>query len=87
LPSKPKLDRAFDSAFEALQNAEAIRAAEDDIRRESEFLFRCYSDPMYVMPDSTASDAAPESAQSDFPHSLQDFRSDGCEQHQQTIRG
>jgi hypothetical protein len=26
------------------------------------------------MPNSTASDAAPESAQSDFPHSLQDFR-------------
>ena len=28
---------------------------------------------MYVMPDSTACGAAPESAQSDFPHSLQDF--------------
>jgi hypothetical protein len=28
---------------------------------------------MYVMPDSTASDAAPESAQSDFPHSLKGF--------------
>jgi hypothetical protein len=25
---------------------------------------------MYVMPNSTASDAAPESAQYDFPHSL-----------------
>src|SRR5205807_2048221 len=45
LAEQAKLDRAFDSAFEALQNAEAIRAAEDDIRRESEFLFRCYSDP------------------------------------------
>ena len=28
---------------------------------------------MYVMPNSTASDAAPESAQSDFPHSLLGF--------------
>jgi hypothetical protein len=31
---------------------------------------------MYVMPNSTASDAAPESAQSDFPHSLEEFRPD-----------
>jgi hypothetical protein len=29
---------------------------------------------MYVMQVSTASHAALESAQSDFPHSLQDFR-------------
>src|ERR1700704_3359331 len=28
---------------------------------------------MYVMPNSTASDAAPESAQYDFPHSLLDL--------------
>ena len=28
---------------------------------------------MYVMPDSTASDAAPESAQSNFPHSLDNY--------------
>jgi hypothetical protein len=29
---------------------------------------------MYIMPTSTASDATRESAQSDFSHSLQEFR-------------